>query len=182
MSLSRTFLLSVLIGVIGVVGLAFASRDPVRMAGQRAAPVAHSLSRHVDVRDQITIAEIGRLKADGYRAIISLRPDGEAADQPPSEAVRRAAEAEGLSFAYIPTPRSTIPDATVDELSRVLATADGPVLLYCRSGSRAARAWALAEASRQGGSSMPAIIEAVRGAGQRVDDLLPRIEARLAAR
>jgi uncharacterized protein (TIGR01244 family) len=114
--------------------------------------------------------------------VIGLRPDGEARGQPSSAAVHKEAERHGLTFVYIPTPRSAIPDEIVESLSKALAAADGPVLLYCRSGSRAARVWALAEASRPGGPDKAFIARAVSDAGQKIDDLVPRIEARIAAR
>ncbi|MGE0699414.1 MAG: TIGR01244 family sulfur transferase [Hyphomicrobiaceae bacterium] len=181
MTLFRAFLLSTAVAMTGVVGLALASREPTRAPVERPS-VSHPLTPSIHVRDQLKLPEIGRIKSAGYRTIIDLRPDGEAPDQPGSEAVRKAAEAEGLRFAYVPTPRGNIPDATVDQLAGALAAAEGPVLLYCRSGSRAARVWALAEASRVDGPDKALIADAVRKAGQEIDDLTPRIEARIAAR
>jgi uncharacterized protein (TIGR01244 family) len=87
-----------------------------------------------------------------------------------------------MLFAYIPTAHGDIPDATPEALARALESAEKPVLLYCRSGSRAARVWALAEAARADGPNAATIAAAVRGAGQKVDDILPRIEQRVAQR
>ena len=75
-----------------------------------------------------------------------------------------------------------VPDHVVRDLAQALGVAERPVLLYCRSGKRAARVWALAEASRKGGPLKADIVGAVLAAGQPVDDLLPQIEARIAAR
>jgi uncharacterized protein (TIGR01244 family) len=76
-----------------------------------------------------------------------------------------------------------MPDAVADDLAAALSATDaGPVLLYCRSGRRAARAWALAEASRRGGLTAEEIESAVRNVGQPVDDLRDRIRGRVAAR
>jgi uncharacterized protein (TIGR01244 family) len=181
MSLGRVFLASVLIAMLSVIGMALASREPARNPPE-SKPIAQRLSPTVHVRDQVALADLAKLRAAGYRTVIGLRPDGEVREQPSSDAVRQAAERQGLTFVYIPTPRSAIPDETVDKLSKALATAEGPVLLYCRSGSRAARVWALAEAARPGGPDKAVIAQAVSDAGQKIDDLLPRIESRIAAR
>ena len=87
-----------------------------------------------------------------------------------------------MTFAYVPTPHGAIPDVIVDGLARALADVPQPVVLYCRSGNRAARVWALAEASRPSGADAKGIAGSVRAAGQKVDDLMPQIEARIAAR
>jgi uncharacterized protein (TIGR01244 family) len=79
-------------------------------------------------------------------------------------------------------PHGEIPEQAVTRLREALDRQQGPVLLYCRSGKRAARTWALAEASRPNGLPAEAIVAAVRGAGQEADDLRPRIDAAVAAR
>ena len=180
MSLVRAFLGALVLGAIGVNVYAHATRESATSrTGQ--GPNRELVDR-VAVRDQLSLAALPELKAAGYRTIIALRPDGEAPDQVPSSAVAAGARASGMHFTYIPTPRGTIPDSVVDALSRELAEAPRPILLYCRSGSRAARAWALAEASRTGGPDAEQIALAVGRAGQRVDDLRPHIAARIAAR
>jgi uncharacterized protein (TIGR01244 family) len=180
MTILRAFLIAVAVAMVGVVGLAALNREAPPRA--RPAPVAHPLGDGVKVREQVTLDDIGRLGSEGFRTVIDLRPDGEVAGQPSSTAVGEAARAAGMSFAYVPTPHGTIPDETVSELSRVLASAPRPVMLYCRSGKRAARVWALAEASRTGGPMADSIATIVKQAGQPVDDILPRIAARVAAR
>jgi uncharacterized protein (TIGR01244 family) len=87
-----------------------------------------------------------------------------------------------LTFAYVPVPHGDIPGQAVDALGQSLASAGKPVLLYCRSGKRAARTWALSEASRADGLDAVAIQAAVRSAGQSADDLAESIAARIAAR
>lgn len=144
--------------------------------------VGRALLDGVSVRDQIRLGAVADIGKQGIRTLIDLRPDGEAPDQPPSSEVAKAAASAGLRFAYVPTPNGAIPDATVDALAKALAGSDQPVLLYCRSGSRAARVWALAEASRPGGASASVILSTVNAVGQKADDLVPRIEVRIAAR
>lgn len=145
-------------------------------------PAVSQLSPGISVRDQIQLGDVKSLRDSGFRTLIDLRPDGEASDQPASSDVERAAAEAGMTFAYVPTPHGAIPDAIVDGLARALADAPQPVILYCRSGNRAARVWALAEASRPSGADAKGIAGSVRAAGQKVDDLMPQIEARIAAR
>jgi uncharacterized protein (TIGR01244 family) len=93
-----------------------------------------------------------------------------------------AATAEGLDFAYIPVPHGQIPDAAVTALQQQLAKKTGPVLLYCRSGSRAARTWSLVEASRHNGLNAAEILAAVKASQLNADDLEPAIRQRIALR
>ena len=135
------------------------------------------------VAGQIGTADLTAARERGIRTVVAMRPDGEEAAQPSAAAIGESARSGGLAFAYIPVPQGDMPDSVADDLSAALASAgDGPVLLYCRSGRRAARAWALAEASRTGGLSPREIEAALVGIGQPVDDLAERIRARAAAR
>ncbi len=182
MTLLRTFLMSIIIAMIGVLTYTFATREQPAVISAAADPGGRPLSGGVFVRDQIDIQTVKTLNSVGYRTLINLRPDGEDQNQPPSAAVEGAANANGLAYAYIPTPHGDIPDAVVDQLASALASTSRPAVLYCRSGKRAARVWALAEASRRDGPNAADIVAAVKSAGQTVDDLLPRIEKRISER
>ncbi len=195
MSLPKAFFLAMAVAIVGVplivggpellgrlTGRTPATEAKRSMLPDKAPPPPATLGEGISVRDQIALADIPGIKARGFRTLIDLRPDGEAADQPPASAVATAAGAAGLKFAYVPTPHGEIPAATVDAFAQAIATAEKPVLLYCRSGNRAARVWALAEASRSGGADAAAIAETVRSAGQKVDDLKAQIATRIAQR
>lgn len=183
MSLLKAFLAAFALGAGAIVVMANLPDSTVAPPQTVAPPTAPAvLSPTIHVRDQLQLADLAQIRAKGYRTLIDLRPDGEAKDQPPSSAVAEAAAKAGLKFAYVPTPNGNIPDSVVADLTRALTGAEGQVLLYCRSGNRAARVWALAEASRPGGSDASTIIGAVKTAGQKVEDLVPRITARIAAR
>ena len=119
---------------------------------------------------------------ESFTTVIDMRPDGEAAGQPTSAEMAVAANAHRLQFAYVPVPHGDIPDAVVDSLSNALAARPGPVLLYCRSGRRAARSWSLVEASRPGGMGVDEIIAAVKSSGQDASDLRARLEQRVRGR
>lgn len=152
-------------------------------AADAAAPATiRPLVAGVWVSGQIAPAQIDELKAQGIKTIVALRPDGEEQGQPSSAAVEAAARAAGLGFAHVPVAGSEIPQAAVDAVARALARRENTVLLYCRSGHRATRTWALAEASRSDGLEAEAIESVAVSAGQPLDDLREQIAARIATR
>jgi hypothetical protein len=62
MSLGRVFLASVLIAMLGVIGVAFASREPARHAPESKS-IAQPLSSTVHVRDQVALTDLAKLRA-----------------------------------------------------------------------------------------------------------------------
>ncbi|MEZ5959509.1 MAG: TIGR01244 family sulfur transferase [Hyphomonadaceae bacterium] len=97
------------------------------------------------VAQQLTLDDIARAATEGFRTIIANRPDGEAPGQPSASEIKAAAEAAGLAFKAIPFA-GLPPAPVVMAMSEALAEANGPVLAYCRSGTRSITAWALAQA------------------------------------
>ena len=172
------FALAVAVGA--TVVLVMAGVSAVRREANRV-PVA-SLTREVFISEQITPNRLAQLRRDGFRSIIDLRPDGEAPDQMPSADVERLARENNLGFAYVPIQHGEIASTSVDALVASLQSVAKPVVLYCRTGRRAARTWALAEASRPGGLDAAAIDAALKSAGQPGDDLAGEISSRIAAR
>ena len=134
------------------------------------------------ISGQITPKQVEELKAQGIKTIVDLRPDGEASDQPSSGVVEAAAHEAGLAFSYAPVRDKEVPPAAVDAVSRAILRPDNPVLIYCRSGGRATRIWAVAEASRLGGLDAEAIQAVADSAGQPLDDLKEQITALVSAR
>jgi uncharacterized protein (TIGR01244 family) len=175
--LRRTFLAAIVVGAAAVLAAAaFERRGPAPRVDAR--PLAHG----VWISEQIGPEQLAGLKSQGFRAVVDLRPDNEAAGQPPASAMGEAAAKLGLRFDYVPVTHGDVPPGAVDALGKALAAGQTPVLLYCRSGRRAARTWALAEASRPGGLDARAILNAVRQAGQDAGDLADPIASRIAAR
>ena len=97
------------------------------------------------VSPQITPDEARAAVAAGVRLIINNRPDGEAPDQPTSAAIEAAAREAGAEFIRIPIVGRPTPDQARAQAEAV-AGANGPVLAFCRSGTRSITAWALGEA------------------------------------
>ena len=88
------------------------------------------------VSSQITPDDVATIAAEGYRAIVCNRPDGEEPEQPTADAIAAACEAHGLEFGYLPFQGSLLPPGLVEAFADKLNAADGPVLAYCRSGQR----------------------------------------------
>ena len=98
------------------------------------------------VAGQLGTADIARAADEGFRTIISNRPDGEAPGQPSASEIKTAAEAAGLTFRHIPFSGVPPAPAVVMETAEALDEANSPVLAYCRCGARSITAWALAQA------------------------------------
>jgi uncharacterized protein (TIGR01244 family) len=99
------------------------------------------------VSPQITPEEARAAAAAGVKLIINNRPDGEAPGQPTSAAVEAAARAAGAEFLALQFVGRPSPEQARAQAEAV-AGADGPVLAYCRTGTRSITAWALGEAGR----------------------------------
>lgn len=108
-----------------------------------------TLTPDILVSPQISPETVADAKDRGVGLIINNRPEGEEDDQPPGAAIEAAAQAEGLGYVAIPVTHAGFSEAQVDAMIAALESADGPVLAYCRSGTRSTLLWALAR-SRMG--------------------------------
>jgi uncharacterized protein (TIGR01244 family) len=97
------------------------------------------------VSPQISLADVAAAAAQGYVLVINNRPDGEAPDQPASAAVEAAAKAAGLGYLYNPVRGGPTPD-NVALQAEAVANAKGPVLAFCRSGTRSIVTWSVGQA------------------------------------
>jgi uncharacterized protein (TIGR01244 family) len=90
---------------------------------------------------QPTEADLDAWAADGVATVVNFRSRAETAALPFDPAAEAAAR--GLRYTEIPMggDDGVSPDI-VDRLAELLADADGPVVLHCRTGSRAAHAYA----------------------------------------
>ncbi len=131
-----------------------------------------TLSPQFAVSPQITPQDIPALKAQGYRAIIANRPDGEGADQPTFAEIEAAAHAAGMHARYIPISGGVVGDDDVEAFRSALRAMPGPVLAYCRSGTRSATLWSLAQADDM---PMPQILAATSTAGYDLSGVVRRI-------
>jgi uncharacterized protein (TIGR01244 family) len=97
----------------------------------------------VSVAGQIEPDDVATLAALGFGAIINNRPDEEEPDQPRSAEIEAAARAAGLDYRFIPVGGG-FSEPQVEATAEALQEAHGPVLAFCRSGTRSTYLWALA--------------------------------------
>jgi uncharacterized protein (TIGR01244 family) len=102
------------------------------------------------VAGQIAPEEVADLAARGVTTIVNNRPDGEEYGQPPGAEIEAAAKAAGLDYHFIPVGGG-LSHAQIEAMAAALGEARGPVLAFCRSGTRSTLLWALAR-SRLGDS------------------------------
>lgn len=109
---------------------------------------------------QIVPADLPGLASLGIRLILNNRPDGEEPGQPSSAEIEAAARAAGLDYRHIPIAGGFPPEA-VEAMADALE--NGPLLAFCRSGTRSTWLWALGRSSR--GADPEALIRAAAQAG-----------------
>lgn len=98
------------------------------------------------VAPQLAPSELSDLAARGFMALICNRPDGEEKGQPGVDEMRKAAQAAGLAFHHIPVSGGVFPDAAIAAFRAVRRGSEGPVLAYCRTGTRSITLETLANA------------------------------------
>ncbi len=109
------------------------------------------LEADVSVAPQLVEDDFAEIAARGFRAVVNNRPDGEAPDQLPNAQAEAAARRHGLEFRYQPVANLKVTDAAVvDDFARLMNDLPGPMLFYCRSGTRCTTLWAQASAGRLG--------------------------------
>jgi len=128
---------------------------------------------------QIDVPDVREAQARGFALIVNNRPEGESDDQVPGDAIAAAAAECGLGYRAIPVTHAGFDEEQVRAMAAVLAEATGPVLAYCRSGTRSTFLWALAQAAS--GRQPDAIAAEAAGAGYDVASIRPALDT-LAAR
>ena len=137
-----------------------------------------ALTPSLSVSPQLSEADLAEAARDGFRAIIDNRPDGEEPGQPSAAEMQALAASHGMGFAHVPTVGGKISDEDVALMAHALSRLDGPVLAYCRTGTRSTTLWAL---SQVGAQPAEVLIATAAGAGYDLSALRPRLETRMTA-
>ncbi|ODT63922.1 MAG: TIGR01244 family protein [Phenylobacterium sp. SCN 69-14] len=98
----------------------------------------------ISVSPQIALEDLPRAAELGFKLVINNRPDGEEPGQPTGAEVEAAARAAGLDYVHIPVRGGPTPDQ-VEANYRAVEAAEGPVLAFCRSGTRSIVTWSLGQ-------------------------------------
>ena len=131
-----------------------------------------TLTAGLSVSPQVVAADMKAIKDAGFRALICNRPDGEGSDQPTFDEIAKAAKAQGLEAIYLPIVSGTVRDEDAAEFDAALTALPGPVLAYCRTGTRSATLWSLAQSSKR---SVADILAATKAAGYDMAGVVRRI-------
>jgi uncharacterized protein (TIGR01244 family) len=97
------------------------------------------------VAPQVGTDAMAEAAAQGFVLVINNRPDGEAPGQPTSAEMEAAAKAAGLTYLYNPVSGGPNPD-NVRRQAEAVEAAGGPVLAFCRSGTRSIVTWSIGQA------------------------------------
>ncbi|HAN68930.1 MAG TPA: TIGR01244 family phosphatase [Halieaceae bacterium] len=119
------------------------------------------VTSRVAVSEQVGLADVPAIAAAGFKVLINNRPDGEAPGQPTSAEFAAAAAENGLKYVYYPVNGMNFPGPDLPALAAAFDNAEGPVLAFCRSGTRSINLW-LATRSAE---DMPVALRRARSLG-----------------
>lgn len=134
-----------------------------------------TLTPQLTVAGQITEDDLRWAAEEGYRTVINNRPDGEDPQQPSNEQLEKLAHELGLEWHYQPVQSGVVTDQNAWQFGRTLSEAEGPVLAFCRTGTRCTMLWAL---SRSDQFTPEEIVGTAYNAGYDLSGLRPRLEQR----
>ncbi|TAD78506.1 MAG: TIGR01244 family phosphatase [Sphingomonadales bacterium] len=137
------------------------------------------LNENVLVSPQLALDDLAAAATLGVSTIVNNRPDGEEPTAPQGDAIEAAAAAVGINYVAIPIGHSGFSEPQVDAMIAALEQAEGPILAYCRSGTRSTLLWALAAAKQ--GEAPETIARTAARAGYDVSPIRAMIDM-LAAR
>ena len=104
------------------------------------------ISDSLSVAAQIQLHEVPLIAQAGFKSVICNRPDGEGPDQPSHQEIQTACTAHGMAFHFLPADSGKVLDSHGTEFGQLLRTLPGPILAYCRTGTRSTTLWALSQA------------------------------------
>ncbi len=132
------------------------------------------LTENISVSQQLEIEDVAAAAAQGVALIVNNRPDGEDPGAPQGDDIAAAAAAAGLNYVAIPIGHSGFSEPQVDAMIAAMEQAEGPILAYCRSGTRSTLLWALASAKQ--GMTPETIARTAAQAGYDISPIRPMID------
>jgi uncharacterized protein (TIGR01244 family) len=123
------------------------------------------------VAPQLAPEDMADAAARGFKLVINNRPDDEAPGQPSSGEMEAAVRAAGMDYVHIPVRGGPTPDP-VDLYREAVDGADGPVLAFCRSGTRSIVTWSIGQALA-GRQDRQTLVDQGAAAGYDLTSVLP---------
>lgn len=127
------------------------------------------------VAPQIQLDDLTAIAAAGFQTVINNRPDGEGEGQVSSDNLAKAAADLGLDYHHLPIIPGKIGDDNVTDFVELLSKVRGPVLAFCRTGTRSTSLWALSQAERLAPTTIQA---AAKDAGYDLSAMQGRLDNR----
>lgn len=132
------------------------------------------LSETLSVCGQVSADDVQAIADLGFKHVICNRPDGEADAQPSADSIQVAFAKFDIGFYRVFVEAGSMSSAVVDEFAELTSSLNGPILAYCRSGTRSATLWASSQVGKQPTGD---ILATVKDAGFKVDSLAARLNA-----
>lgn len=103
-------------------------------------PMFRQITDAFAVAGQLAPEHMAEVAAAGFKSVINNRPDFEGGpDQPRSADIEVAARAAGLQYFYLPVNGANIQPQDIAAFGELLKSAPGPVLAFCRTGTRSSK-------------------------------------------
>lgn len=128
-----------------------------------------TVTPQLSVSVQIQPEDISAIRSAGFKSMICNRPNGEEPGQPCFSLIQAEAKAQGLDVCYQPVTAGKLTDTDAQEFERHVNSLPGPVLAYCRTGTRSISLWAMAASKTQ---SKRDVIATANEAGYDVSKIL----------
>ena len=98
------------------------------------------LTADIAVAGQLAPESMVEAAAAGFRSVVNNRPDFEGGPtQQTSASIEAAAQAAGLSYAFLPVASGYQSPEEIATFAGLLASMPKPILAFCRSGARSGR-------------------------------------------
>ncbi|MEO9078510.1 MAG: TIGR01244 family sulfur transferase [Rhodanobacter sp.] len=134
---------------------------------------SHRLTDQLSVAAQISVDDIATIAAQGFRSIINNRPDDEVEGQPANAELQAVAQQTGLAWRHIPVVSGNVNEVQASSFADALKQLPGPVLAFCRSGTRSSMLWVM-----QAKGTADSILATAEAAGYNLSNLRPWLDMR----
>ncbi|PIE12218.1 MAG: TIGR01244 family phosphatase [Rhodobacterales bacterium] len=130
------------------------------------------LTEHLTVSPQITPDDLRPIAEAGFTTVICNRPDAENPTALHAEFMAAKARELGLEFHYLPISHQGMSPDQIAKQAELVAQSAGPVVAYCRSGTRCTYLWALGQAGKK---QVAEILSVAASAGYDLSGIAPML-------
>ena len=132
------------------------------------------INNELTVSDQITIEDLKKIQALGYKTIFCNRPDQESEGQLAFSAIEKEAHSLGIKTIHQPVIGGQISDNDIAQFGSYFEKAQKPVFAYCRTGTRCSTLWALSQSRTL---PIDEILSKTQNAGYELSSLRDRLNS-----